>query len=55
MLLAEQNVFSALNMAHRAYVIENGRIVLSGPGPELLKDEHLKRADLGIEKGVQRI
>ena len=47
-LLAEQNVFNALNMAHRAYVIENGRIVLSGPGPELLKDEHLKRAYLGI-------
>ncbi len=47
-LLAEQNVFSALNMAHRAYVIENGRIVLSGPGLELLKDEHLKRAYFGI-------
>jgi branched-chain amino acid transport system ATP-binding protein len=47
-LLAEQNVFNALNMADRAYVIENGRIVLTGSGPELLKDEHLKKAYLGI-------
>jgi branched-chain amino acid transport system ATP-binding protein len=47
-LLAEQNVFNALTMADRAYVIENGRIVLAGPGSDLLKDEHLKKAYLGM-------
>ena len=47
-LLSEQNVFNALNMSHRAYVIENGRIVLSGAGKDLIRDEHLKKAYLGI-------
>jgi branched-chain amino acid transport system ATP-binding protein len=47
-LLAEQNVFNALNMSNRAYVIENGRIVLTGAGSALLKDEHLKKAYLGM-------
>ena len=47
-LLVEQNVFNALNMCHRGYVLENGRIVLSGTGAELLKDEHLKKAYMGI-------
>ena len=47
-LLSEQNVFNALNMSDRAYVIENGRIVLTGAGKDLLKDEHLKKAYLGI-------
>jgi branched-chain amino acid transport system ATP-binding protein len=47
-LLVEQNVFNALNLADRAYVIENGRIVMNGPGTNLLGDEHLKKAYLGI-------
>ncbi|MEW6665969.1 MAG: ABC transporter ATP-binding protein [Thermodesulfobacteriota bacterium] len=47
-LLVEQNVYKALNMADRAYVIENGRIVMEGQGKELLKDEHLKRSYLGM-------
>jgi branched-chain amino acid transport system ATP-binding protein len=47
-LLSEQNVFNALNMSDRAYVMENGRIVLTGVGKDLLKDEHLKKAYLGI-------
>jgi len=47
-LLVEQNVFNALNMSHRAYVLENGRIVLKGTGLELLKDDHLKKAYMGI-------
>ena len=47
-LLVEQNVFNALNLSDRAYVIENGRIVLNGSGTELLKDEYLKKAYLGI-------
>lgn len=47
-LLVEQNVFNALSMSHRAYVIENGRIVLKGVGADLLKNEHLKKAYMGI-------
>jgi branched-chain amino acid transport system ATP-binding protein len=47
-LLVEQNVFNALNLSDRAYVMENGRIVLNGSGADLLKDEHLKKAYLGI-------
>jgi len=47
-LLVEQNVFNALNLSDRAYVIENGRIVLSGSGVDLLKNGHLKKAYLGI-------
>jgi branched-chain amino acid transport system ATP-binding protein len=47
-LLVEQNVFNALNLSDRAYVIENGRIVLNGSGTDLLKDEHLKKAYLGM-------
>jgi branched-chain amino acid transport system ATP-binding protein len=47
-LLSEQNVFNALTMSDRAYVIENGRIVLTGAGKDLLTDAHLKKAYLGI-------
>ena len=47
-LLVEQNVFRALTMSDRAYVLENGRITLKGEGSDLLKDEHLKKAYMGI-------
>jgi len=47
-LLVEQNVVRALNMSDRAYVLENGRIVLKGRGEDLLKDDHLKKAYMGI-------
>ena len=47
-LLVEQNVFRTLSVADRAYVLENGRIVLDGTGKQLLADEHVKRAYLGI-------
>jgi branched-chain amino acid transport system ATP-binding protein len=47
-LLVEQNVVNALTMSHRAYVLENGRIVLSGAGGDLLRDEHLRKAYMGI-------
>jgi branched-chain amino acid transport system ATP-binding protein len=47
-LLVEQNVYRALTLADRAYVIENGRIVIEGQGRELLKDEHLKKSYLGM-------
>ncbi|MBW1722414.1 MAG: ABC transporter ATP-binding protein [Deltaproteobacteria bacterium] len=47
-LLVEQNVFKALNISDHAYVIENGRIVMQGLGKDLLQDEHLKKAYLGM-------
>lgn len=47
-ILAEQNVSNALKMCDRAYVLENGRTVMTGEGKALLKDEHLKRAYLGM-------
>jgi len=47
-LLVEQNVHHALNLSNRAYVIENGRIVMEGPGKDLLENPHVKTAYLGI-------
>ncbi|MCL2000993.1 MAG: ABC transporter ATP-binding protein [Planctomycetes bacterium] len=47
-LLVEQNVRQTLALCDRAYVLENGRIVLHGTGKELLNDEHVKEAYLGI-------
>jgi len=47
-LLVEQNVVKALTLAHRAFVIENGRMLMQGPGGDLLKNEHLKKAYLGM-------
>ena len=47
-LLVEQNVQHSLRLAHRGYVLENGRIVLQGKGTELLNDQHLKKAYLGM-------
>ncbi len=46
-LLVEQNASAALAMADRGYVIENGRIVLSGDGAALLADERVRAAYLG--------
>jgi branched-chain amino acid transport system ATP-binding protein len=47
-LLVEQNVFRTLAIADRAYVLENGRIVLEGRGKDLLNDAHVKEAYLGV-------
>ena len=47
-LLSEQNVIQTLKMCNRAYVLENGRIVLEGTGDELLNNEQVKEAFLGI-------
>jgi branched-chain amino acid transport system ATP-binding protein len=47
-LLVEQNVFQSLRIAHRAYVLETGRVVLTGTGEALLNDEHVKKAFLGM-------
>ena len=46
-LLVEQNAFAALEMCDHAYLIEGGRIVLSGPGRELIENEHVRKAYLG--------
>ena len=46
-LLIEQNANMALHVAHRAYVIENGRISMEGTGEELLNDEKVRAAYLG--------
>jgi len=44
----EQNVHHVLRTADRAYVLENGRIAMQGAGAELLNDERLKVAYLGL-------
>ncbi len=46
--LVEQNANQALHIAHRGYVIENGRIVFSGKAEELLKNTDIQKAYLGI-------
>ena len=46
-LLVEQNVFRTLRLADRGYVLENGAIVRTGTGAELLADPHVKKAYLG--------
>jgi branched-chain amino acid transport system ATP-binding protein len=47
-MLVEQNVRQTLAMCDRAYVLENGRVVLQGTGKELSDDPHVKEAYLGI-------
>lgn len=47
-LMVEQNVKQTLAICDRAYVLENGRIVLEGKGKELLQNEQVKQAFLGI-------
>ena len=47
-LLVEQHAYKALTIADRGYVLENGRITLSGTGQELLNNEYVKSAYLGI-------
>ena len=46
-LLVEQNALRALTIADYGYVLESGKVVLSGPGPELLDDDRVRRAYLG--------
>jgi branched-chain amino acid transport system ATP-binding protein len=46
-LIVEQNVFHTLSLADRGYVLEDGRIALSGSGAELLDSPHVRRAYLG--------
>jgi branched-chain amino acid transport system ATP-binding protein len=46
--LVEQNVRRTLEVADRAYVLENGQIILEGKGKDLLQDEQVKTAYLGL-------
>ncbi|MCE8470575.1 branched-chain amino acid ABC transporter ATP-binding protein, partial [Rhodovulum sulfidophilum] len=47
-LIVEQNVYSTLKVAQRGYVLENGRIVLSESAEDLLQDDYVRQAYLGI-------
>jgi len=47
-LLVEQNVAVSLKLSNRAYVLENGRVVMSGPGAQLLHDDRVRQAYLGL-------
>ena len=49
-LLVEQNANMALKVAHKAYVLETGRIRMEGTGRELLENEEIKEAYLGKKK-----
>lgn len=46
-LLVEQNAYAALNIADYAYILEVGKIVLEGPGTELLQNPRVRAAYLG--------
>jgi len=46
--MTEQNANKALTISDHAYVIETGRVILSGPGQELLRDPMVKKAYLGV-------
>ena len=47
-LLVEQNVFRALRLSHRGYILENGQIVAEGPSQQLLRDPQVRTAYLGL-------
>ena len=47
-LLVEQNIHQSLEISTRGYVMENGSIAMEGQGKELLENEHIKRAYLGL-------
>jgi branched-chain amino acid transport system ATP-binding protein len=47
-LLVEQNVAVSLKISSHAYVLENGSVVMSGKGPELLHDDRVRQAYLGL-------
>jgi branched-chain amino acid transport system ATP-binding protein len=46
-LLVEQNALQALNVSHRGYVLQTGRVVLTGPAQDLVKNETVRKAYLG--------
>jgi branched-chain amino acid transport system ATP-binding protein len=47
-LLVEQNVRQSLKLSDRAYVMENGKIIMEGKGRDLLNSEEIRKAYLGI-------
>ena len=47
-LLVEQNIRDSLNIADRAYVLEEGKIIIEGEGRELLSNDHIKEVYLGL-------
>jgi branched-chain amino acid transport system ATP-binding protein len=47
-LLVSQEVVRSLQLAHRAYVLENGRVALQGTGEELSQNQHIRKAYLGM-------
>jgi branched-chain amino acid transport system ATP-binding protein len=47
-LLVEQNIRDSLNIANRAYVLEEGKIIIEGEGRQLLSNDHIKEVYLGI-------
>jgi branched-chain amino acid transport system ATP-binding protein len=47
-LLVEQNVAVSLKISQHAYVLENGRVVMSGSGAQLLHDDRVRQAYLGL-------
>ena len=49
MLLVEQNIHRALDFVERAYIIDNGRIVLDGNRQSLLSDKNFSRKFLGLD------
>jgi branched-chain amino acid transport system ATP-binding protein len=46
--LVEQNARLAMEISERTYVLENGRVVRGGPSKELMKDDDIRRAYLGL-------
>ncbi len=48
LILVEQNVFQTLEVVDRAYVLEKGRVTLSGPGRDLLRDDAVRKSFLGL-------
>ena len=46
--LVEQNAYAALAIADRAYVMETGRITMSGPAQDLMADDRVREAYLGV-------
>jgi branched-chain amino acid transport system ATP-binding protein len=52
-LLVEQNAAVALSIAHRGYVLQDGRIFAQGPAAQLLEDDHIRRAYLGEDEPVR--
>ena len=47
-LLVEQNAYASLQISHRAYVLENGSIVMEGPSSEIIDNDNIRRAYLGL-------